>query len=118
MEEKMQKLKEFISKYGQDFLEDGTKAKFLKKIDSNDKEFMLEMLNTMDEDWLKRAKELEMFLIFTDREFTNDSGKKFQKPYLKANYIDSQNLQQKNIPVLRNVERRYLSLDLDNRFER
>ena len=106
MEEKRTKLKEFILKYGYDFLNDGTKDKIIKKIDAGDEEILWEILQAVDADWMKRVKELGKFGIFTDMEAQDAKGKRIKKPFMKANYIDSANSNETQIPVLRRVKPR------------
>ena len=53
MKNKIQKLKKFIEKFGVDFLKDGTKAEIIKQLDSGDAKFALEILETMDFNWIK-----------------------------------------------------------------
>lgn len=109
MDEKRTKLKEFILKYGCDFLDDGTKDRIVKKIDSNDDKLILEILQVIDKDWIKRVEEMGKFYVFTDNEHQDSEGKRIVKPFMKANYIDSHNPNETHIPVLRMVEPRYKS---------
>jgi len=107
MEEKIEKLKNFIEKYGEDFLSDGTKAEIVKSIEEGDDKLILEILQVMDKDWIARTKEVGKFFIFTDHyEQRDKNGYLIRKPFILANYIDSSNSGERKIPTLRKVKPR------------
>ena len=104
MDERMTKLRKFISDYAIDFLEDGTKDYILERIDSDDKELALEILNAMDEDWVKLANELHKFYIFSDQDYDyNPKKNNVTYPYIKANYIGPHDQGGRKIPTLRKM---------------
>lgn len=102
MDERMTKLRKFISDYAIDFLEDGTKDYILERIDSADKELALEILNAMDEDWVKLANELHKFYIFSDQDCDFEHKNKTY-PYMKANYVGPHTKGESKIPALRKM---------------
>ena len=105
MEEKRIKLKKFIEKYGEDFLEDGTKDILLEGIDQKDDKLILELLKVMDKDWISRTKEIGKFLIFTDhRDQMDKNGRLIDKTVMYANYIDSNLTKEYRIPTLRQIK--------------
>ena len=106
MEEKMNKLKDFIQKYGCDLLEDGTKEKILHKIEEGDKELAFEILQAMDKDWISRTRELGKFFIFTDYSDKDRNGQKISSPVMFTNYMDLNCSSEKKIPVLRRIQPR------------
>ncbi len=106
MEEKITKLKEFILEYGYDFSNDGTKDKIIKKIEAGDEKILLEILQAINTDWIKRVKEVGKFGIFTDSEAQDAKGNVIKESFMKANYIDSVRTKESQIPVLRRVEPR------------
>ena len=101
MKNRIEKLKLFIQEYGEDFLEDGTKVKTIQALNNEDTELALEILNAIEKEWLQRAKEIKKFLMFTD--YTKGDN---NKEYYMANYIDSLELNEKHIPVLRRIIQR------------
>ena len=110
MDEKIEKLKKFIEKYGQDFLDDGTKAEIVESIDEGDDKLILEILQVMDKDWMSRTKEVGKFFIFTDHcEERDKKGFLICKPYMLANYMDSNLSGERRIPTLRKVKPRLKS---------
>lgn len=103
MDKRIAKLKRFIDKYGEDFLEDGTKTRIVNSLENGNKSLALEILNSMNDEWLIRTKELGRFLIFTDTTYRLPKGKQSNEPFYKANYIDSLELQTEHIPTLRRI---------------
>ena len=115
MKSRIEKLNFFIQEYGEDFLEDGTKARIVQALNNEDTELALEILNTIEKEWIQRAKETKKILMFTDYTKGNSN-----KEYYLANYIDSLELKEKHIPVLRRViqrEREKIKFPTD-RYER
>ena len=109
MQERMEALINFIDKYGEEYLSDGTKEKVIDSLKNGNKEIALELLDSMDVEWIKRTKDLEKFYIFTDWE-KFDSEHETLKPYFKANYIDSSNGNISHIPVLRKIKPRQIEI--------
>ena len=101
MNNKIERLKIFIQEYGEDFLEDGSKAKIIQALNKEDAKLAIEILNAIEKEWLQRVKEIKKFLIFTD--YTNGSS---NREYYRMDYIDSLELKQNHIPVLRKVIQR------------
>lgn len=93
----------FIDEYAKDFLEDGTKSKIIKQLETGDSYLALEIMNAIDKQWIDRVKEIKTFYVFTDNERKNKNGEIVKKPYYKADYIDSANLNINKIPTLRRV---------------
>ena len=107
MSKRMVKLVEFIDKYGEDYLQDGTKNRIIKSLENGDIKLALDILDSVDDDWLKRTKEIEKFLIFSD--WQNISGD--TQPFFRANYMDLQSMEKIHIPTLRRVIPRNLEMD-------
>lgn len=101
MNYKIENLKNFIQEYGEDFLEDGTKSEVIQALSQGNAQLALEILNSMEKQWLQRVKEIKRFLIFTDYTKGNSN-----REYYRMDYIDSLELEQNYIPVLRKVIQR------------
>lgn len=114
MQERVKELIDFIKKYGEDYLQDGTKNRVVRLIESGNEKTVLNILNVLSKEWIDRTKELGKFFIFTDYRNPSMLDTKELKPHFKASYIDSLNLKLINIPVLRDVKVRTNQLP-DNR---
>lgn len=115
---KIERLRNFVEEYAVDFLRMGTKKAIIDSLDNNDLKLACEILDCMDKDFIKRTKEIGMFLVFEDYEGINKKGERITKPYYKANYIDSREYEQENIPTLRYVKAKNRALIDDFRDER
>lgn len=104
----LNRLVDFISEYGREFLNDGTKKRIIDSLNEGDLQTASEVVNSMDENWTKRTKELGMFYIFTDTLRTKDE--KSKDIHFVANYIDTCEPRLSHIPVLRDVRIREFGL--------
>ena len=103
MQTRIEKLKDFVEEYGVDFLEDGTKKRIISSLENGDKKLALEILGSIDSEWIERTKETKKFLVFTDMQKELADEGKIVNPFYKANYIDSVELKTEHIPTLRRV---------------
>lgn len=104
MQERIKELADFIKKYGEDYLQDGTKTRIVSSIENGNMKMTLDILDVLNKEWIDRTKELGKFFIFTDYKNPSIFDEQPVKPHFKANYIDSANLRLKKIPVLRDVK--------------
>ena len=118
MDKRVENLKKFVSDYGYDYLNDGTKAKILRKIENGDSEIINEILQAIDSKWVNRVKEIGRFNIFSDGVAMDENLRRIRKPYVKANYMDSLATHETQIPVLRRIRPKdeiyYDVLDFDD----
>lgn len=115
MQNRIKKLKDFVEEYGIDFLGDGTKDRIVSSLEKGDKKLALEILGSIDSEWIERTKEIQKFLIFTDMQKGLEKEGKIINPFFKANYIDSIELETEHIPTLRRVVTREQDLIYDLR---
>lgn len=103
MNEKTKELIEFIVEYGQDVLGDGTKSVVVESLKNGNDELALEILKSIDKQWIARAKEIHKFYFFTDYLKRDFDGNPIVRPIYSSCYIDSQRLQTQRVPTLKRI---------------
>ena len=99
----VEKLVQFIEKYGEDYLNDGSKKTVLQRLKDGDERLALDIMKSMSPEWVERAKEIGSFRIFTDNValgFIEASS--FNKPYYTTSFMDNFK-DEKDIPTLKYI---------------
>ena len=91
----------FIDKYGEDYLEDGTKEVVLTKLRNGDIELLIEIMNAIDHEWVSKVEEQKKFRLF--REMQKNSNDAHKKGYCRSSYMDCFGTGESDIPALRYV---------------
>lgn len=107
MKEKINKLRKFVEKYAEDYLNDGTKDKIIEELDSKNIKTVIKIMNSIDKEWINEVKKVGKFRVFTDFNYNDLKGRKER---YQANYTDSLNPKESHVPTLRIVETRRQSV--------
>ena len=104
MKSRLERLTDFIKEYAEDYLGDGTKNRIIKALEDGDNNLAVEILKSMNREWIKRAKELKKFYIFSEwKKVHNGNNEPIKKTFYQANYIDSAKEHLNKIPTLRRI---------------
>ena len=106
MQQRIEKLINFIDEYAEDYLSDGTKERIIKELKAGDTGLAIDIVKVMDKEWVDRVKEMKKFCLFTDTIQKDFYGETVKNPYYKANYMDLSSAGLMHVPTLRKVQPR------------
>ena len=104
MQKRTEELAKFIEDYGIDFLGDGTKKGIVDALKNGNDRLALQILKSIDKNWMDRAKEIHTIYLFTDYlRWDYEEKAPIKAPIYKTSYLGSPNPNLNNIPVLRRI---------------
>ena len=108
MNAKVEAIKIFIEKYGEDYLETGAKKELIERLEGkNAEKYALELLDIWDTDWVNRVEEVKRIKIYTDTRLGLPIPE--DREHYEAVYTDeggSENTTISRIPTLKLIRER------------